>query len=250
MYSDPKVSNLIVFGDWHGNGHYAQRQLNRIAKNDRVPDAYIHLGDFGIWKHSTDFLKRVERQLAQQNVELWFIDGNHEDFPLLSTYPYDDRGLQRVTKHIFRIPRGYAWQWAGKTLVGMGGAFSVDKRFLKPGYDWFPEEMITEDDFQKTVANGTADVLFTHDAPFLPQAKLGLDTNSTGIRLTPEETAYSAMCRDYVARAIDSLQVKLHMHGHHHIAYTADFFGTTVVGLDCDRKAFDHNAVEVDLNAL
>lgn len=250
MYSNDSVKDLIVFGDWHGNGHYAQRQLNRIAKQDRIPDAYVHLGDFGIWKYSTDFLKRVERELSKQGVELWFIDGNHEDFTMLKNYPFDDRGLQKVTKHIFRIPRGYAWKWSDKTLVGMGGAFSVNKRWLKAGYDWFPDETITEEDFQKTIANGTADVLFTHEAPFLPAKKLGLYSEPLGFRLTPEEEFYSSGCRDFVARAIDSLNVKLHMHGHHHIPYTTDFFGTTVIGVDCDGKPFDHNAVEVDLSAL
>lgn len=250
MYSNPDVNELFVFGDWHGNGHYAQRQLKRIADNNKVPDAYIHLGDFGIWDYSTDFLKRVEKELSKQNVELWFIDGNHEDFTMIESYPYDDRGLQKVTKHIFRIPRGYAWSWGDKVLVGMGGAASVDMRFLKSGYDWFPQEKITEEDFQKTVSHGSADVLFTHEAPFIPKVKLGLSSNSSASGLTPEDEERCAKGREYVAKAIDSLNVKLHMHGHHHIPYVSDFLGATVIGVDCDKKPFDDNAVELDLREL
>lgn len=239
-----------MFGDWHGNGHYAQRQLKRIAASDRTPDAYLHVGDFGIWKHSNHFLKVVERELNNQGVELWFVDGNHEDFTMLAAYPFDDRGLQKVTNHIFRIPRGYAWNWGGKKLVGLGGAFSIDKRWLKTGVDWFVEEIITETDLEKALANESADILISHEAPFMPAQYLNVGTEHLNFRLTPEEQYYVSQCRSYIAKAIDSLNIKLHLHGHHHMAYTTDFFGTQIVGLDRDGAAFDSNAVEVDLRLL
>lgn len=250
MYSDDNIKNLIVFGDWHGNTRYAEKHLRKIGREERIPDAYVHVGDFGVWRDSAGFLRNIERILAFQGVELWFVDGNHEDFTLLKEYPFDNRGLQKVTEHIFRIPRGYAWRWSGKKLVGLGGAFSVDRRWGTENIDWFAEETITEDDFRTAVCHDNADILFSHDAPWLPSNLLSRKSLGVKFALTEDEEKAAAEGRDYIARTIEKLGVKLHIHGHYHVAYTADFFGTQVIGLDCDNSRMNDNGIEVDLTEI
>lgn len=250
MYCDDSIKKVVTFGDWHANYRWAVPALKRFASPEKKPDVYLHVGDFGVWTWAGIFLSMVNSQLDEQNVELWIVDGNHEDFNLLKTFPYDDRGLQVIRSHIFRIPRGHAWEWSGKKFVGLGGAFSVDRSKRTPEISWFLEETITDQDFQKTVDNKTADILISHDAPWLPSLFLSEGSAQPKLKLTPEEIYYSEMGRDYIAKVLNELQPKLHLHGHHHIAYTKDYFGTQVIGLDCDKRSFDENAVEIYLDEL
>jgi hypothetical protein len=250
VYCDDSVKKVVAFGDWHANYRWAVPALKRFSSAEKKPDAYLHVGDFGVWSWSGIFLSMVEYQLAEQGRELWLVDGNHEDFNLLKTFPYDDRGLQIIRPHIFRIPRGYSWEWAGKKFVGLGGAFSVDRKRRTPEVSWFLDETITEDDFQKTVENKSADILISHDAPWLPFQFLSEGSSPPKIKLTPEEIRYSEEGRDYIARALNELKPKLHLHGHHHVAYVKNYFETQVIGLDCDKRSFDENAVEIYLDEL
>src|ERR1035438_5479588 len=78
---------IIVAGDWHGNEEWALSVIRRIpsllaGESQRL---ILHLGDFGIWpdKSGQLYLDRVSEALARAGAELWFVDGNHEDFDQL-----------------------------------------------------------------------------------------------------------------------------------------------------------------------
>src|ERR1017187_9324095 len=49
------------------------------------PRVIVHLGDFGIWPGpgGQEYLARIGSALADAAAELWFVDGNHEDFSQL-----------------------------------------------------------------------------------------------------------------------------------------------------------------------
>src|SRR5580693_4871136 len=79
---------ILVAGDWHGNEDWAVSVLRGVpgmlAGEPRR--LILQLGDFGVWpdRAGQHYLARVAALLAEVDAELWFIDGNHEDFPQLA----------------------------------------------------------------------------------------------------------------------------------------------------------------------
>ncbi len=76
-------------GDWHGNLPWALEVLRRAAEQGAT--CVIQLGDFGYWggrhgdRYGTWTASRGE--LARLEMQLYFVDGNHEDFNRLLAEP-------------------------------------------------------------------------------------------------------------------------------------------------------------------
>lgn len=236
---NPEIHQITVFGDWHGNRKWAVGQLNH-CRNDGS-DIFFHVGDFGVWGWpEDDFVHAVNEELVQQGKELWFIDGNHENFHILENLQSDDRGLGKVASNIFHVPRGMKWRWGKTDIIALGGAVSIDREFRKVGVSWFPQEQITRDDLEKALSQGHADIIFTHDAP----------------EITWESRTYgwpqylldeSAITRRYIAELIRSSGARMCVHGHHHRRYEGSYGMCKVVGLDCDGGDFNLNALIIEV---
>lgn len=237
---------IRVFGDWHGNTEFAVNQLKEAAK-DKTIDAYVHVGDFGIWPDMMNktfrkaFVNSVERQLSLQDRELLFLDGNHEDFRILEDLPKDSLGRGIVSEHINHLPRGFSWDWDGVKFAALGGAVSVDRNFRELGVSYFEEEEITERDVEVAKALGKVDILFTHEAPRLPVPKKSFGGDI-------DEAAARSVSR--IAEVAAFLEPKLLIHGHYHLAYEDQFLGTRVIGLSCDGPFPSRNFIDVDTTAL
>ena len=140
---------IVVAGDWHGNEEWAVSVIRRVpsllaGESRRL---ILHLGDFGIWpdRDGKAYLDRVSGALAEAEAELWFVDGNHEDFSQLGKLdenPGPD-GRVPVVPRIMHLPRGYRWSWHGLTWLACGGAVSLDRAVRTEGVDWWPQEEIT-----------------------------------------------------------------------------------------------------------
>jgi Calcineurin-like phosphoesterase len=135
-----------VAGDWHGNTAWATRAIRKMASLlPPGPRVIVHLGDFGIWPgpDGHDYLTALTGALADADAELWFVDGNHEDFTELARLRPGPDGRSPVTDRIWHLPRGYRWRWHGREWLALGGAVSVDRALRTAGVDWWPEEEIT-----------------------------------------------------------------------------------------------------------
>lgn len=75
-------------------------------------------------KDSNEFIKFYEENYK---CNLWFIDGNHENFDQLKELHIVD-GLGYISPHIRWIPRGTILDIKGKRCLFLGGADSVDRR--------------------------------------------------------------------------------------------------------------------------
>jgi len=90
----------------------------------------------------------------------FFVDGNHENFPCLDTdmeMPYE------VVPNLLHIPRGYI---SGETMF-IGGGHSIDRSRRTPGYDWYPDEVLTGCQFHKimSVKPEKVTTIISHDCP-------------------------------------------------------------------------------------
>lgn len=246
-----EAKRIAVFGDWHGNLEFAVRALDYVYTTEHV-DLYFHVGDFGFWPADNEeswlpmYLPGLERLLEAQAKTFIFVDGNHEHFTWLETFPLDEHGLRKISDHIYHLPRGTAILVGGKKIVGLGGARSTDRKFRIKDYSWFENEVITRADLEKALNNKTADILITHEAPEL-QSHTGTGSFELD-RATAEQ-------RSYIAEAAVRLEAKLLIHGHHHRAYQDMYRGTQVIGLGCDstivtQNAIDHNYITIELKEI
>lgn len=222
---------ILVAGDIHSNRDH-MRYLFNVADYHKV-DAIYAVGDFGYWpryKVGEEFLKVIE---TESEVPIFFCDGNHEDHALLpkgakvSSVMIDLDGT--YSEKIFYTPRGYTWEWGSLKFGAMGGAHSIDKDLRQAGFDWFREELITEDDLRRCVA--PVDVMFTHDAPTWAPVFDKMLLNRGCPAKDDKETLSNRRMLD---NACDIMNPIVLIHGHYHLNYSATVGGVRVRGLDCD----------------
>ncbi len=135
-------------GDWHGNTRWARDVIQQAgsllaAETGRT---ILHLGDFGVWPSGSGnaYLFGVEAALRRAAIRLCFVDGNHEAHDRLDALHQEIPGKPvHVTPRIWHLPRGYRWQWHGRTWLACGGGVSLDKVIRTEGVDWWPQEEIT-----------------------------------------------------------------------------------------------------------
>jgi hypothetical protein len=233
-------SRILVAGDWHGNRLWALNVVQRVPQllAGEQRRLILHLGDFGIWPDNDGqrFLSAVNTALCEVSAELWFIDGNHEDFSQLAQLANSalPDGRVPVRSNIYHLPRGHRWDWRGRRWLACGGGVSLDKALRRYGQDWWPQEEITSQQEAAIVASGRADVMVCHDCP--------ADVTHTFPPL-PSDWNREDLARNNAHRArlqgiVDAMRPAHLMHGHLHRAYqrTCDFgYGPVqVTGLGTD----------------
>lgn len=239
-------TRIAFAGDWHANTRWGVACINHVAQHG--VQTIVHVGDFG-YTFEPWFLEGLTKALHEQGTVLLFIDGNHEDHDWLNAQPLDETGLRPLTDRIWHVPRGFRWQWAGRTWLGCGGAHSVDRRWREPGESWWWQESITDEDVTRCVDGGPADILISHDAPDAVPVP-GLD----GSGWEAGEIASAEQQRALLRRIVDGVRPRLVVHGHHHRNYRAEVdFGygrVAVQGLGMDGTEFDDNLWIVDVVEL
>lgn len=191
-----EVSNVIVVGDQHARFS----DLNALIAKKR-PDIILSVGDFGYWpvyrptkiddglyknKNYIDLIK-------PGGTKIYFAPGNHEHWDMLNGLEAS-RGYEEpieVARNIYYCPRGSSLLLGdGRNVLFMGGADSIDKRYRTIKLDWFPQEIITQNDLDKIQWDVKYDIVVSHTCPdecvpvMLPynQAKNG-DPSSAALSL-------------------------------------------------------------------
>lgn len=149
----------LIIGDIHNEFGILNDLINK-----KKPDLIICCGDFGYWPRfnnkphgGTKQLSDIKLQTAEK---LLWIDGNHEDF-----WSLRNRISDEIEPGIIYMPRGSTYKLPdGRTILFMGGAYSIDKHLRRIGVDWFPEETITQKDFND-LPNVDIDIFITHTCP-------------------------------------------------------------------------------------
>ncbi len=229
---------VALAGDWHGNLGWAQRILS-IAHGAGTRTV-LQLGDFGYWRAdpaTRKYLSRLERMLGEREMQLLWIDGNHEDHARLASLPLADDGTQPISDHITHLPRGFRWKWLdgdGRryTWLALGGAVSVDRQWRTAGRSWWSEEQISRDDADVAIAGGPVDVMVSHDAPAgvtIP----GIGATDWPADVLRDADAHRALLREVV----DAVQPHHLWHGHYHVRYDALL---EVAGADEPRICYVH----------
>lgn len=203
------------------------------------------------------YLYRVEKRLAELDMQLLFVDGNHEDHERLNTVPVDPTtGLRPISERVAHLPRGHRWTWQDEdgrpwTWLAHGGAVSVDRHHRRIGKSWWPREILTDEDVASAISRGVVDVVVTHDVP----ARVAIPNIDRKLGWPTDVMIAADDHRRLVLTACEALRPRQLWHGHYHCRYDGqldlgrvearpDWDGVCHVhGLDCDDSSNEGNLV-------
>ncbi len=264
---------VLVAGDVHGSLAW----LTTLAElaGEHGCGVILQLGDFGYWEHTEKgarWLEAADALLAEAGLRVLFVDGNHENHPMLwERYASGPDGVAAVREHIAYAGRGARWTWHGVRFLAAGGAYSHDqglRRFAEQRTGraaWWPEEELTDADVARCASGGPTDVLIAHDSPADVdlRAVFGPPPESMQRKIAAAEargrtwTYPGQRNRQRLQEVVDATTPLAVWHGHYHRRYTVHLHHTTnghhpyvVEGL-ADHRTGDHRSWSaVDLRTL
>lgn len=177
---------MIYFtGDTHGDSErLSKKSLKKLKKGDTL----IICGDFGfVWDDSAEE-KKLLAKLEKRPYSICFIDGTHENFGLLASYPVVDFGggkARRITKNIHHLMRGEIYRIEDKTVFTLGGGENPELDFIEDeeisGRPEVPTKQEMLNGVEKLEANGyKVDYIVTHEPPARIRSFLSLSTSENG----------------------------------------------------------------------
>lgn len=191
----------------------------RLTKKDFV----IELGDFGLWPEK---IKEIQKLNEELNFTLLFIDGNHEHFPLLESFPrerlfggevHNIFGIYHLCRgEIFEIPTE-----EGKRVIAVcGGGDSRDKTYRTKEVNWFEQEAVSDSDISKLLIKAKeygmqADYFLSHSMSSAVKLEWNYECSifQMGKEAYFELTESDFKIRDLIGR----IKAKLYLSAHEHI---------------------------------
>ena len=232
---------IYITGDIHSkpNERFSASifpEQKEMTKDDFV----IILGDFGLVLEQKE--TRTENYwlnwLESKPFTTLFVEGNHENFDRLDTYPVEEWNggkVQKLRPSVIHLMRGQVFTIQGHKFFTFGGASSHDisdgilepddpnlklkikrlKRAEKNDFrihhiEWWERELPNEEETKEGLENlkrheNKVDFILTHSPSTKILAKLGTDE-------------YKPDClTDYLQQILDSVEYQYHLFGHLHI---------------------------------
>lgn len=182
---------VLVTGDTHGkydmSKFYSPKSVGgwKLGKNDSV----IILGDFGgVW-YGDERDDQVLDVYAEKPYTIYFVDGNHENFEILYSYPeveVNGAKCHKIRDNLYHVMRGEILEIDDLKIFCFGGASSHDKEYRTEGISWWPKELATEEEFIRAErnldrVNWKVDYIVSHCAP-TPVVKYMADWYGTDVQ--------------------------------------------------------------------
>jgi predicted phosphodiesterase len=166
---------IYTTGDTHGSLDIDKLNTKNFPQQKTMTkaDYVIIAGDFGlIWSNSKEE-KYWLNWLETRNFTTLFVDGNHENFDLLNSYPVSEWSggkVHQISDSIYHLMRGQVFVIDGKKIFTFGGAMSIDKAGRTEFKSWWKQEIPSGEEFLEAEANliknnRTVDFIITHTAP-------------------------------------------------------------------------------------
>lgn len=163
--------NIVLVGDIHGEYGTFRYDIKRLHQ-----DAYIiQVGDFGAGFHKEEYYKEelshLNKVLEDKNCHLYVIRGNH-DLPSAFQKTNNPFDLPNIT-----FLEDYSeLELLGKSILLVGGAVSIDRRFRHEGRTWWSdEEFVLKLEHEFPYKDRQYDLVVTHTRPGVCGAFKGFD---------------------------------------------------------------------------
>jgi hypothetical protein len=164
---------IYITSDLHG-----AFDINKInpdtfqAGNFLTRDDYLIVtGDFGcVWDggSSDRFWLNWLKTLPWTTL---FIDGNHENFDVLESYPekeWHGGKVREICDNVLYLQRGEVFDLDGYSFLACGGGISHDTEYREQGKNWWSQEVYDQKDLDNTLENlkkhgNKVDYILSHD---------------------------------------------------------------------------------------
>ena len=172
--------SVFVTGDIHGWLDIGKLTPERWPQgmNLRRSDFLVICGDFGlVWNNPITLEEKFFIDwLDSRPWTTLFVDGNHENYDLLDTFPTKEWHGGKVsvlpgTKNVIHLLRGQVYEMGsyGRWFC-MGGAPSHDTASRVAGQSWWPRELPSQQEYEEGWANlervnFQVDYVFSHEVP-------------------------------------------------------------------------------------
>lgn len=257
----PDPIKLMLAGDWHGDHMWAEWMIDHAKVND--VDVILQLGDLGYWPAYDELTNsqtggcyatiKMHDLAEEAGIPIYWVDGNHENHEVLEPAQGD--------QWLRHLPRGHRWQWWGKNWMAVGGGVSVDKDVRTPGYDWFPEEVLSTGQMEYCLREGNVDIVVAHDTVAeveIPGIHGLHKTKNPDSYFPPNLIAESEAHRALMSIIAKDKKPEYWFHGHYHVRYNGialvhddeEVNGMIVIGLDKNRSTKAKNTVIITRDHL
>jgi len=209
---------IYITGDTHGEHGRMRIIFSNSGISWTAADYIVICGDFGYVSTKNDtFLDEMDVLGAT----ILFIDGNHENFDLLNSFPveiWNGGKVHRVRKSIIHLMRSQVFKIDDTTIFTLGGGYSFDKYIRQENVSWWACEMPSPEEYDEAIENlikhdNKVDYIITHTAPGETIAKLMLKDKKSLSVLHPKEQPLNTFF-DYIN---DFISYKHWYFGHFHL---------------------------------
>jgi hypothetical protein len=168
---------LYITGDIHGSLLKRIRDVKRVGIDSQTANNLIITGDFGLPWYTDERHRRKENHILDQaqnalekcNMTVYFVDGNHENYDLLYSFPLESDGTRLLRPRIKHLPRGGLYRIGSFYVFAFGGALSTDRGPESLGRGYWREELPTSAEtaygFDTLNAAQNVDLVVSHAAP-------------------------------------------------------------------------------------
>lgn len=157
---------IYFLSDPHGDLNFTA--LDNYLENAKAEDLLIILGDIGLEFEQTKKNKAFTERFLNIDKKIAFLDGNHENFEYINSFPEEEWNggkVHRLTDNIVHLMRGEIYEIEDNTFFTFGGCKSSAK-WKEIGL-WFDGEEGTEAEFENAYRNlskynNKVDYILTH----------------------------------------------------------------------------------------
>lgn len=113
---------IWLLSDLHGELDFAGWQ-NFTARQEQ-DDILILLGDVELQEAQREDNRQFTETILSSKKPIWIVDGNHENFEWLNTFPEEDRNggkVHRLAENVVHLQRGYVYNLDGRCCFVFGG---------------------------------------------------------------------------------------------------------------------------------
>lgn len=164
---------ICITGDMH---HEFSRftRANFPRQTQMTKDDYVIIcGDFGGVLDGSIPEQELLDALNSLPFTLLFLDGDHENFSLLESYPVSEwhgGKVQFIRSSVIHLMRGQVYQLDGKSFFTMGGALSLYMEYLIENEGWWQHELPLPEEYGQAIFNlqkaqFQVDYILTHTCP-------------------------------------------------------------------------------------
>lgn len=215
-------SRVFITGDTHCpyDIHKLNSKCFPVGKTLNKNDIVIICGDAGFVFGGDKQDKWWINWISKKPWTTVYVDGNHENHPLLNSYPEVDfygAKANKITDSLYHIKRGEIMVINDEKYFCFGGAFSHDIEYRIENVSWWQDELPVQEEVDNAINNlqkyhNQVDYIISHDVPTSINMRLGYNTPRMSY-YTPGK--YVHLC-NFLQNILESVSFKAWFAGHYH----------------------------------